>query len=81
MTRRVLEALMDKGCLSEFTWTGKTSVKGLRKEPIKNLKSIHNVVIAALIKVDKTYSYKFYKSDMVDHIVRYAYTRGKKNDV
>lgn len=78
MTRRVLEALMDKKCLSEFTWTGKTSIKGLRREPIKNLRLVHDLVIATLDKIDSTYTYTLFKSDMVEHIVKYANIRGKK---
>lgn len=77
MTRRVLEALIDKHCISQFTWTGKTCVKGVRRESIKKMKTIHEVVMGALSKVDTAYTYELFKSDMVKHIIKYATNRGK----
>lgn len=78
MSRRILEALMDKYCLSEYTWTGKTDNKDVKKVPFKNLENVHNVVIAAIKKFDSTYDKKFFKSDMVKHVIKYAHERGKK---
>lgn len=73
MTRRLLETLIDKHCLSQFTWTGKTGTKDVKKDAFKKLVYIPRLVIDAIKKVDSSYDFKFFQSDMTKHVIKYAF--------
>lgn len=78
MTKKVLLALISDKCLANFTWTGKSATKDIKKMPFKKMNSIHRVVVMALKKIDSSYDNNIFHDDVVKHILKYAYL--KKNE-
>lgn len=72
-TRRLVDALIKKECLANFTWIGKSHLKGVKKIPFRSLKQIQRVLVATLNLMDSTYTNDDFKDDMVKHVLKYAY--------
>lgn len=81
MTKRVLLTLIDQECLANFTWTGKTKIKGERKESFKKLTNIHKVIITVLSKLDASFNSTVFNDDIVNHVMKYAYSKEVKGPV
>lgn len=69
---------MTKECLANYTWLGKTHIKGTKKLPFRSLEQIHRVLVAALQKLNATYTSDDFKDDMVKHVLKYAYLNTEK---
>lgn len=80
MAKKILWALVSKDCLRHFTWSGKSGIKGGRKAVFKQLKNLHDVIIAALKKLDENYNSETFKNDMVKHVLKYAYLKDKDKE-
>lgn len=77
-TKRVLEALIDNGCLSNFTWSGKGKDNKKTKNSFKELRCIRELLIRVLKTNDQTYDFKLFKEDIVKHIIKRAYENNEK---
>lgn len=78
-TRRLVDALIWKECLANYTWLGKSHMKGVKKLPFRSLEQIHQVLVATLKKINATYTSDDFKDDMVKHVLKYAYLNAGKN--
>lgn len=73
-TKRLIDAIIDKGCLSNFTWKGKGKDNKNTKEAFDKLHSIHELLIFVLKTNDKSYNFELFKAGMVKNILSRAYT-------
>lgn len=69
---------MTKECLANYTWLGKSHVKGAKKEAFRSLKKIHSLLVQTLKKINEAYTDDDFKDDMVKHVLKYAYLNGEK---
>lgn len=62
---------------------GKTKEKGAKKMSFRLLKTIQQVLIVVLKKINDAYTNDDFKEDMVKHVLKYAYmrTENKPDDI
>lgn len=75
--KKILDALISKECLANYTWSGKAKQNKKTKNSLRKLNFIHDLIMTALRKLDSTYDFKAYKDDMVKHIVKRAHEHEK----
>lgn len=71
----ITEALIHPSLLAQFTWTGKTNVKAVRKYEFSKYKSINNLIHTVCKHADENYTKKSYESDIVYFVMKYAANR------
>lgn len=77
-TRRLVDALIKKECLANYTWLGKTNVKQAKKSAFRSL-TRHQVIVAALQNSNDKYTNDDFKEDMVKHVLKYAYLKAENS--
>lgn len=63
--------------LSDFTWTGKTNKRGVRKFAIKDYKLLLSLIYETLHAADSSYTKGKFEEEFVAKVMKYAYI-GKK---
>lgn len=71
----ITEALIHPSLLAQYTWTGKTNVKTVRKFGFSTYKGINNLIHSSCKYADESYTKKNYDSDIVYIVMKYAANR------
>lgn len=74
----IINALINPCVIAEFTWTGKTNVKGNKKYAFEKYKGIQRLVFAVCRYADHTYSKEKLEHDFVYTVFKYAVSRWKR---
>lgn len=72
--KKTVLSVMTTNLLSQFTWTGKTNRKDVKKFALKDYPQILNLIYEIILAADCSYSRLKYDEDMVQRILKYAYT-------
>lgn len=71
--------VIDKGLMKTMTWTGKTNVRDVRKLALNKYTLLLKLIHETVLKADSTYTYKQFQSDIVNKVVKYAYSSTEEN--
>lgn len=71
--KKFLFNLIDRVFLKEFTWTGKTAQKGVRKIPFKQFKRILDLLFTLVKTNDQHYPLDIFEENMKTGILKHAY--------
>lgn len=72
MIKKIIFAIVEPACFSNFTWTGKAS-NGKRKNALENLTHILTLVHSIIKTVDGAYCYQLFLRHLKDNVIKYAY--------
>lgn len=72
MIKKVLFAIVEPGCFSHFTWSGKSS-NGKTKNALKDYPNILKLLHSVMKGPDGTYEYALFLCHLKDKVIKYAY--------
>lgn len=72
--KRTVSSVMTTNLLSQFAWTGKTNRKDVKKIALKDYQQVLLLIYETILAADSSYSRFKYDEDMVQKILKYAYT-------
>lgn len=68
----IVDAFISPELLSQYTWTGKTNKKNVKKLKFKSLVNVLRIVKRVLLAADNSYNETKFKKDMTEKIMKYA---------
>lgn len=71
--KRFLYNIVDRVFLTNFTWTGKTAQKGVRKIPFQDFKRILDLLFTLVKRHDEHYPLVAFEENMKKGILKFAY--------
>lgn len=71
----VVDAVIHPSIQSQYTWTGKTNNKTVKKQRFNDLSEIHGLLLCVCRKADNSYSKRDFMEHLIYKVLKYAYNR------
>lgn len=76
--KKFVVSIFDAKLLAQFTWSGKSGEKGVRKFVFKDYKSIVQIIRRTMMACDSSYTELQFEQDMVKKVMKVAYKGADK---